>query len=51
MEFDDWYKDKYKTVKWDFDKDVIEKDETLYANWKDKTKTYHDEVFISEFVP
>ena len=47
MEFDDWYKYKDKTVKWDFDKDVIEKDEIFYANWKNKTKT---EVFISEFV-
>lgn len=47
MEFDDWYKYKDKTVKWDFDKDVVEKDEIFYANWKNKTKT---EVFISEFV-
>ena len=31
--FDGWYKDFEKTIKWDFDKDIVSESMTLYAKW------------------
>ncbi|MFR7590837.1 MAG: InlB B-repeat-containing protein [Longibaculum sp.] len=33
-EFVEWYKDSQLTKKWDFDKDVVTSNMTLYAKWK-----------------
>ena len=37
--FEGWYTDKECTVAFDFDKDLIEKDITLYAKWEKKKET------------
>lgn len=40
--FAGWYKDVDRTEKWDFDKDVVEENTTLYAKWS-KNATDYDE--------
>ena len=39
--FKGWYKDNACTYEWDFAKDVIEHDTTIYANWDKVAKSYH----------
>ncbi len=39
--FKGWYKDNACTYEWDFAKDVIEHDTTIYAKWDKVAKSYH----------
>ncbi|GAB0169933.1 hypothetical protein LSPCS325_33700 [Lysinibacillus sp. CTST325] len=38
--FEGWYKDKELTKVWDFDKDVVKRDITLYAKWSKVSSSY-----------
>lgn len=46
--FDGWYKDSGCTTEWDFAKDTIESDTTIYAKWDRKVKPYFYVTFVAE---
>ena len=43
--FGGWYKEKNCTNKWDFEKDIITKNTTLFAKWNPKYKYYGAELY------
>ncbi len=45
--FDGWYKNKNYTEKWDFSKDKVTSDTTLYAKWTKDTVDEKDEYFVT----
>ncbi len=46
--FDGWYKDSACTTAWDFAKDTIEQDTTIYGKWDRKIKPYFYVTFVAE---
>lgn len=46
--FDGWYKDSGCTTEWDFAKDTIESDTTIYAKWDRKVKPYFYVTFVAD---
>ena len=47
--FTGWYKDQSCTVLWDFDKDTVQSDTTLYANWTKKDTIVDDDLDDSSY--
>ncbi|MDE7205824.1 MAG: InlB B-repeat-containing protein, partial [Lachnospiraceae bacterium] len=46
--FDGWYKDSGCTTEWDFAKDTIESDTTIYAKWDREIKPYFYVTFVAD---
>ena len=46
--FKGWFKDKDFSKEWDFSKDTVESDTTLYAKWGKKTRAYYYVTFVAE---
>ena len=46
--FKGWFKDKNFSKAWDFSKDTVESDTTLYAKWDKKTRAYYYVTFVAE---
>lgn len=46
--FKGWFKDKNFSKAWDFSKDTVESDTTLYAKWDKKIRAYYYVTFVAE---